>query len=105
MQQNTNQMLPAWTLDDAYGSVKDNRFQAELKNACDKMQELAKALTAQISKEDILHLIPIYEDAAESISSLISFSYCASSADITDADASSAYAQTQALMALSLIHI
>ena len=39
MQQNTNQMLPAWTLDDAYGSVKDNRFQAELKNACDKMQE------------------------------------------------------------------
>ena len=56
MQQNTNQMLPAWTLDDAYGSVKDNRFQAELKNACDKMQELAKALTAQISKEDILNI-------------------------------------------------
>ena len=43
--------------------------------------------------------MPIYEDAAESISSLISFSYCASSADITDADASGAYAQTQALMA------
>ncbi len=100
MQQNTQQQtLPAWTLDDAYGSVQDERFQAELKNAHDKMHELAQSLTEQLSKDDILRLMPIYEDAAESISSLISFSYCASSADITDADASGAYAQTQALMA------
>ena len=75
MQQNTQQQtLPAWTLDDAYGSVQDERFQAELKNAHEKMQELAQSLTEQLSKDDILRLMPIYEDAAESISSLISFS-------------------------------
>ena len=73
MQQNTQQQtLPAWTLDDAYGSVQDERFQAELKNAHDKMHELAQSLTEQLSKDDILRLMPIYEDAAESISSLIS---------------------------------
>lgn len=98
MHQDRQKVLPAWTLDDAYGSVHDLRFQAELNNAHDKMRQLEKALTVELSQERILSLMPVYEDAVESISSLISFSYCASSADITDAGASGAYAQTQALM-------
>lgn len=51
------------------------------------------------TKENVLQCLPIYEDAVEGITSLISFSYCASSADITDSAAASAYAQTQALYA------
>ena len=99
MQTSTQETLPSWTLEDAYGSVQDVRFQNELQNALTKMQQLKDRLDDEPSKEQILDLMPIYEDAVESISSLISFSYCASSADITDTQASAAYAQTQSLSA------
>ena len=97
--QETQTELPVWTLEDAYGSVKDTRYNKELQNAKQKMQQLQCALTKELTQEDILKWLPIYEDAVESISSLISFSYCASSADITDVAASSAFAETQALRA------
>lgn len=99
MQTSTQETLPSWTLEDAYGSVQDVRFQNELQNALTKMQQLKDRLVDEPSKEQILDLMPVYEDAVESISSLISFSYCASSADITDTQASAAYAQTQSLSA------
>ena len=93
------ELLPAWTLEDAYGSVSDERYKKELENAHKRMGELQKALVEEPQKDEILVLMPVYEDAAESISSLISFSYCASSADITDTAASTAYGQMQALWA------
>ena len=86
------ELLPAWTLEDAYGSVSDERYKKELENAHKRMGELQKALVEEPQKDDIAVLMPIYEDAAESISSLISFSYCASSADISDTAASADYA-------------
>lgn len=86
-------------MEDAYGTVQDKRFQDELQKIYCEIKKLRDLLPSNPTKENVLQCLPIYEDAVEGITSLISFSYCASSADITDSAAASAYAQTQALYA------
>lgn len=99
MDQTIQKQLPGWTLEDAYGTVQDKRFQDELQKIHCEIKKLRDLLPTNPTKENVLQCLPIYEDAVEGISSLISFSYCASSADITDSAAAAAYAQTQALYA------
>ncbi len=99
MDQTIQKKLPGWTLEDAYGTVQDKRFQDELQKIHCEIKKLRDLLPTNPTKENVLQCLPIYEDAVEGISSLISFSYCASSADITDSAAAAAYAQTQALYA------
>lgn len=99
MDQTIQKQLPEWTLEDAYGTVQDKRFQDELQKIHCEIKKLRDLLPTNPTKENVLQCLPIYEDAVEGISSLISFSYCASSADITDSAAAAAYAQTQALYA------
>ena len=91
--------LPQWTLEDAYGSVTDARFQAEMKHVQENMQKLQGLPNHTPSVEEVIAWMPLYEDAAEGISSLISFAYCASSMDITDANASGAFGQAQLVSA------
>lgn len=91
--------LPQWTLDDAYGSVNDARFLQEKSNAQKALQTLKEHLEGPaLSVIEAVALMPVYEQAFESISSMVSFAYCASSIDITDTDASSAYAAAQAML-------
>lgn len=99
MDQTIQRQLPGWTLEDAYGTVQDKRFQDELQKIHCEIKKLRDLLPTNPTKENVLQCLPIYEDAVEGITSLISFSYCASSADITDSAAAAAYAQTQALYA------
>ena len=99
MDQTMQKQLPKWTLEDAYGTVVDKRFQDELQKILCEIKQLRDLLPKNPTKENVLQCLPIYEDAVEGITSLISFAYCASSADITDSAAAAAYAQTQALYA------
>lgn len=91
--------LPAWTLEDAYGSVTDERFLKEKAHTEALAEELTKKVPAKATVEDVLQLIPIYEEAVEGASSLYSFARCAYSQNVTDSAANSAIAECQALIA------
>lgn len=73
MDQTIQKQLPGWTLEDAYGTVQDKRFQDELQKIHCEIKKLRDLLPTNPTKENVLQCLPIYEDAVEGISSLISF--------------------------------
>lgn len=95
----TGDQLPHWTLEDAYGSVTDERYTKELAHVQDLMKTLSEHLDHDLSFDEVVQWMPVYEDAFVGISSLISFAYCASAIDVTDTNASSAFGQTQMIAA------
>ena len=90
--------LPAWTLDDAYGSVSDQRFLDERAHTLNCIEKLQEGVPAKPTIDDVIAWMPVYEDAFDGISSLISFAYCACSQNLTDTDAMTAFSDAQSLM-------
>ncbi len=72
MDQTIQKQLPEWTLEDAYGTVQDKRFQDELQKIYCEIKKLRDLLPSNPTKENVLQCLPIYEDAVEGITSLIS---------------------------------
>lgn len=91
--------LPAWTLDDAYGSVTDERFLKEKEHVETLAKELSEKVPQHPSLTEVLQLIPLYEEAVEGASSLYSFARCAYSQNVTDSAANAAIAECQSLIA------
>ena len=89
---------PTWTLEDAYGSVSDARYLAEKAHAESCIEKLHLGLSSQPTVQEVIDWMPFYDDAFEGISSLISFSYCACSQDLTDIEAMTAFGEAQSLM-------
>ena len=89
---------PTWTLEDAYGSVSDARYLAEKAYAESCIEKLHLGLSSQPTVQEVIDWMPVYDDAFEGISSLISFSYCACSQDLTDTEAMTAFGEAQSLM-------
>lgn len=94
----TQEKLPAWTFDDAYGSVSDERFLNERKHVVACIEKLKAGVPAKPTIEDVIEWMPVYDDAFDGASSLISFSYCACSQNLTDIEAMTAFGGSQSLM-------
>ena len=63
MDQTIQKQLPEWTLEDAYGTVQDKRFQDELQKIYCEIKKLRDLLPTNPTKENVLQCLPIYEDA------------------------------------------
>ena len=55
-------------------------------------------MPAKPTIEDVIEWMPVYDDAFDGASSLISFSYCACSQNLTDIEAMTAFGDSQSLM-------